>query len=318
MVCQIMVMRTPHPMQQVSRRTLHRQRYSQKLWVSDVKLYLLWFEFLAISPSYELARRFRAGDCAPDEVFPADFDEVLSVFDNLGDVQRTLFNTWWRKVAVLHFGHQGKPPLVEKVAEVPHSPDALPALTKEVDEYFANDWVEQGRQNTILLAIPVGMPDGKINQQIKKHLARVKSDRRQLIKPDPTYSLVGKRRHQDALMRYLRMVWFRSAMHKSSLWRVGAQAEVSETYSPVLDPKMEEVSPDDSVDRQMLTIIASRALLRARMIAENAARGRFPTHETCPHARDFDFEEMNTRLDLRNKWQDRAIERLLKKYGQVV
>ena len=313
-----MVMRTPHPLEKISRKTLHSQQYSQKLWVNDVNLYLLWFEFLAISPSYELARRFRAGNCTPNEVFPSDFDEVLSVFDNLGDVQKTLSNTWWRKVAVLHFGHQGKPPQVEKVAEVPHSLDTLPTLAEKVDEYFESDWVEQGRQNTILLAIPLGMPEGKINQQIKNHLARIKPDRRQLIKPEPTYSLVGKRRHKDALMRYLRMAWFRSAMHKSSLWRVGAQAEVSETYSPVLDPKMEEISSDNRYDRQMLTIIASRALLRARMIAENAARGRFPTHETCPHALDFDFKEMNTRLDLRNKWQDREIERLRKKYGHVL
>ncbi len=57
--------------------------------------------------------------------------------------------------------------------------------------------------------------------------------------------LVGKRHHKDALLRYIRMAWLRSAMHNKSLWRVGPQAKVSFTYSPVLDPKLEQVSIDD-------------------------------------------------------------------------
>ena len=107
-------------------------------------------------------------------------------------------------------------------------------------------------------------------------------------------------------MRYLRMTWLRSAMYRKSLWRAGAQARVSFTYSPVLDPKMQEVSVEDRYDREMLTIIASRALLRSRMIAENAARGRFPTHERCEAAMEFDFKELRQRIQRRNKWQERV------------
>ena len=78
---------------------------------------------------------------------------------------------------------------------------------------------------------------------------------------------------------------------------------------------MTEVSVEDRYDREMLTIIASRALLRSRMISENAARGRFPTHEKCETALEFDFKELRQRIRQRNKWQEREIKRLQKQHG---
>ena len=292
-----------------------KDRRSGGLWVKQISMYLLWFEYLAISPSYELARRHRAGQAIPSDLLPADFDAVLSVYDDLGDVQQALFRLWWKDVGLKHFGYQGSPPSVTRVAYATHHPKHIPDLSADVAQYFDEDWVDQGRQRVMLLAVPVGLPEGKINRQIKKQLARVKPDRRKLVDPVVKYPLVGQRHHKEALMRYLRMTWLRSAMYRKSLWRAGAQARVSFTYSPVLDPNMTEVSVEDRYDREMLTIIASRALLRARMIAENAARGRFPTHEKCETALEFDFKELRQRIRQRNKWQEREIKRLQKQHG---
>lgn len=79
---------------------------------------------------------------------------------------------------------------------------------------------------------------------------------------------------------------------------------------------MTDVSVGDRYDREMLTIIASRALLRSRMIAENAARGRFPTHEKCETALEFDFKELRQRIRRRNRWQEREIKRLHTEHGE--
>lgn len=293
-----------------------KDRRSGGLWVKQISMYLLWFEYLAISPSYELARRHRAGENLSPSQLPADFDTVLSVYDDLGDVQQALFRLWWKDVGLKHFGHRGSPPAVTRVAYASHTPDNIPDASSDVAQYFDGDWVDQGRQRVMLLAVPVGLPEGKINRQVKKQLARVKADRRKLIDAVVKYPLVGQRHHKEALMRYLRMTWLRSAMYRKSLWRAGAQARVSFTYSPVLDPNMPEVSVEDRYDREMLTIIASRALLRSRMIAENAARGRFPTHEKCQTALEFDFKELRQRIHRRNKWQEREIKRLQKLHGE--
>ena len=292
-----------------------KDRRSGGLWVSQISMYLMWFEYLAISPSYELARRHRGGEKVDPSQLPTDFDHVLSVYDDLGDVQAALFRLWWKDVGLKHFGYQGTQPKVTHVGYAPYHSQKTPDLTEELGMYFDEDWIEQGRQRTMILAVPVGMPEGKINRQIKKQLARVKAERRTLIEPVVKYPLVGKRHHKDALLRYIRMAWLRSAMHNKSLWRVGAQAKVSFTYSPVLDPKLEQVSIDDRYDREMLTIIASRALLRARMISENAARGRFPTHEKCETALEFDVKELRQRIHRRNRWQDKEVARLNRKHG---
>jgi hypothetical protein len=287
-----------------------KDRSNNGFWVSEISRYLLWMEYLAISPSYELARQVREGAKVDPSLLPSDFDQVLSVYDDLGNVQRALFRLWWKDVGLKHFGYKGTQPAVIRIGYTPHQTDSVPNLSSELAGYFEDEWDQQGRQRVMVFAVPVGLPEGKIMQQIKKQLARVKPERRTLLEPVAKYPLVGKRHHRDALMRYLRMAWLRSAMHKKALWRVGAQAKVSETYSPVLDPNMTEVSSADRFDREMLTIIASRALLRARMIAENAARGQFPTHEKCDAALEFDYPQLAKLIHQRNKWSKKEAERL--------
>ena len=63
-----------------------KDRRSGGLWVKQIGMYLLWFEYLAISPSYELARRYRAGETIPSDVLPSDFEAVLSVYDDLARI----------------------------------------------------------------------------------------------------------------------------------------------------------------------------------------------------------------------------------------
>jgi hypothetical protein len=288
----------------------NKDRRSGGMWVKEFSMYMLWFEFLAISPSYELARRYRSGEQLEDTLLPGDFDKVLSVYDDLGDVQKSLFSLWWKAVGLKHFGYQGTPARVNRVGYAIHQTRETPDLSANVNKYFEEDWIEQGRQRTMLFAVPVGLSEAAISRQIKKHLARVKAERRKLVETVSKYPLVGKRNHKDVLMRYLRMVWIRSAMYRKSLWRAGAQAQISQTYSPVLDPNADTLSDELRFDRDMMAIITSRALLRGRMIAENAARGRFPTHEKCPHALAFDFKELRRRIYRRNKWQVREVARL--------
>lgn len=279
-------------------------------WVKKIRTYLLWFEYLALSPSYELARRYRAGRAIDETKLPSDFEHVLSVFDDLGDVQRTLFRLWWKQVGLKHFGYHGVPPAVTRVGYVPHGLDTEPDLSDKLGSYFEEDWIQQGRQRTLMLAVPVGMPEGKIIKEMKKQLRQVKPERRFLIDQHAKYPLVGKRHHEPVLMRYFRTMFLRAAMISKKLWQVGSQAEISPTYAPIQFTDMPEGEIPDRYDREMLTIITSRALLRGRMIAENAARGRFPTHEVCPHALEIDYRELRRLIHRRNKWQRKEVERL--------
>lgn len=140
---------------------------------------------------------------------------------------------------------------------MPHKRDNLPDLAVQLTKYVTQDWVGQGRQRVLLLAIPVGMTESKITQQIKNHLAKVKPEQRRLIEPVAKYRLVGKRHHHDVMFRYLRMVFYHSNGIYGSIWRAAAQAQLSETYSSVLDPRVRVLTKDSIYDREMLTIIGS-------------------------------------------------------------
>jgi hypothetical protein len=89
----------------------------------------------------------------------------------------------------------------------------------------------------------------------------------------------------------------------SELWRVGVRSKVSETYSSEIDEHEEVLRSTDSYDRMMLTILTSRALNRAQMIAENAARGEFPSYKKCAHAVKFDYVELQQRWASRKLWE---------------
>jgi len=279
------------------------------VFVSRVEIYRLWFEFLAVSPSYQLAHRHRMGKAIPDDALPADFDQVLRVYDDLGDVQRALFQPWWRTVALRQFGFVGSPPSVTHFGYAPHQTDDIPDFTSNMSQYFESQWVEQGRQRTMLLAIPVGMPEGKILRQVKARLSKIKKEKRRLIDAESKYPLLGQRHRIDSLMRYLRAVWLRSALYNQPLWKVGLVSKVSFTYSNLYNGVKTQLAETDQYDREMLTIITSRALLRGRMIAENAARGRFPLHESFPEALEFDYQKLRQSIRRRAKWQTQEVAR---------
>jgi hypothetical protein len=84
-------------------------------WSADPnKLYRLWFELLALSPSYELAKRYRlqSGKLSKEDKDrkPADFEAVLKVFDDFGDVQKLFFKEWWTNRGLKLLGSPGNRP----------------------------------------------------------------------------------------------------------------------------------------------------------------------------------------------------------------
>ena len=116
----------------------------EDLWATKVGFYMLWFEYLALSPSYELARQFRAGDLkiSNNNRLPEDFDRVLEVFDDFGDVQRKQFLHWWRELGMQLCSHQGSKPKVTKVAAVSRKSAVLSDTAKALEEYTESDWCE--------------------------------------------------------------------------------------------------------------------------------------------------------------------------------
>lgn len=273
------------------------------LWATKVGFYLLWMEYLAISPSYELARRYRNHALTKDEQqqLPADFDTVLGVYDDLGDVQRTDFRDWWQDNGIDVFGHEGVKPRVQRIDTLTGNHNQQSAA--RVQAFVNGEWQQQAQPNTALLSIPLGLSKAQITRQLNKILGSYDEQSRILPNPRAKYPLLGTRQRKDTLFRYLAVVWMRSAMPRQALWRVGVRAKVSDTYSPELDPKARVVRGEQIYDREVLSILTSRAYNRGIALAENAARGRFPSYGMPEHAIQPNIHELWELVGSRRKWK---------------
>ena len=273
------------------------------VWAANLGFYLLWMEYLAISPSYELARRFRANDLSEQELdtLPADFEDVLAVYDDLGDVQRVRFLDWWSERALSVFGYKGSKPRVRKV-DVLRS-DRHRKAASRLQDFIEDDWTEQGQPNAMVVSIPVGLSKAQITRQLSKLNDNSLKERRVLPEPVAKYPLLGTRQRKDTLFRYLYVVWVRCAMPRQSLWRVGARAKVSDTYSRELDPKARIPRGELTYDRSVLSALTSRAWSRGIALAENAARGRFPSYDKVEHGLEPNLHDSWTLISSRRRWK---------------
>ena len=123
------------------------------VWATKLGFYLLWMEYLAVSPSYELARRYRAGTLTAEEQqrLPKDFEAVLTVYDDLGDVQRVSFLDWWSERGLPVFGYEGAKPRVQRIDSLRNTRHRNAA--ERVKTFIQSDWTEQGQPNAMLLSL---------------------------------------------------------------------------------------------------------------------------------------------------------------------
>ncbi|WP_313737298.1 hypothetical protein [Sphingobium yanoikuyae] len=256
----------------------------------------LWFQFLRISPSYELARRFRAGELPDKTALPDDFETVLSVYDDLGDVQDNTFIHWWRAVAIRQFGMESGNPALTRLGVISYDDedDRLMRLRSSVRDYLAEEWLDQVQPTTIIAAIPVGAPKAQIMKQLSAMIDAIASEERslnrRLLGQNAPYRLARTAKlHRTSTFKYLRCLMTKARLPDAKLWQIGAIVKLSSTYSERLDSMTKPGRHQQTEDRTALKILTSRALHRGHMIAENAARGIFPSYAKCPSASPMDF-----------------------------
>lgn len=277
------------------------------------RAYRLLFEFLRLSPSYELAKKAREEGLTQDETeaLPANFDQVLNTYDLLGDVQTILFGNWWRQRGLKAFGNPYSQPEVHGIKYLPGGADlGLADCAKALDSYLSCARPMEGLNPGLLLSLPLDRPKAEILREVGKLLDEHKANDTACM-AKPPLALASKRIHIKKLVISLKLLTYKAARPNWELWRLGAFANVSDTYSPIFDPMgpRKVADPQQSIDRLLMTKTTSRALKKAELIAENAARGKFPTDAPVEMAH-FDFHEIAARNTKKNTWERAEMKRL--------
>lgn len=277
----------------------------------------LMFEYLRLSPSYELARKANAEGLTDDEKqgLPPDFDQVLTTYALFGNVQRVLFRSWWLQRGLKAFGNPHSKPQVHELGHLADGVDVGPAeVTSALDQFLTDTRRDEGLAPALLLSVPLGRRKGEVLNEIGRLLERYAEQ--SVATPQPQLKLLGHRLRAKVLFSGIRLLWFKAAKPKWELWRLGAKARLSKTYSPVLkiDAPRKVADFTEMTDREMMSKITYRALLKSEAMAENAARGRFPTDEPVAKA-PFDYPKLAKIIRRKNLWEDKEKAALLKLFN---
>jgi hypothetical protein len=286
--------------------TLRGGDFTKEGWHTEATAaYQLMFEFLRLSPSYELARRDRTGTLKEKErkLLPSDFDLVLKTYDLIGDVNCVLFRQWWLLRGLEVFGNPYTKPQVHKIAFMANGQETdSQQITNAISNSYIDTRHAEGLSASLIVSLPLSLKRSEIMRRLRVILDEYKVKEIGTT-AQPKIKLMGKRFHANAMYKGLKLLWFKSAKPKWELWRLGAKAGLSESYSGILDPAAprrthNEIEMDDRITMGKIT---HRALGRFERIAENAARGRFPCFEPVTQA-DFNYSELAKRLLKHAQW----------------
>ena len=257
---------------------------------------MLMFEYLRLSPSYELARKARTGKLTATQkrMLPDDFDLVLKTYDEYGDVSKISFANWWASTGINLYGSEYIKPQVRQIANIEKNEEYEPGFAKALEHYFKSFRKHEGSGRALILAIPLGMPKRTILKEVTRMINKTgvtAPPKAQQAKR----SLTAKRLRSAPLFIGLNLLWAKAQNPDWVNWRLGVAAKVSPTNAVGLDINAKKASAKTVDQRNNMTVLTSRALKKAQYIAENAARGRFP--EPKPIALpEFDYADIYRRM----------------------
>ena len=266
--------------------------YSEMDW-----RFQMFFEYLRISPSYALANELKNEKALAKALGNKEWAErVWKTYNDIGNVYGVIYRDWWLGNGLKLFGIHNAKPKTQVIARFSHSGRIS---IDSINDYLSNDFVKQGRPDSLLISIPLGQKRMTIIKQLRKLLDEANQE--PIYQPKATYPLEVNKMRYRRLLAGLRLVYMQSARPDEALWRVATRAKISNNHGK-LDPNGKKKSFKDADSRRMLTIMASRLMRDTLIIAENAAQGRFPsTHPTS--VKTFDFETLKKMICENNKWE---------------
>lgn len=265
----------------------------EEVWADDVPMYEMWFQFMSCSPSYELAKRFRANQLTTAEIaaLPADFGTVLEVYDDFGDLKGVTFRDWWLKKAKPYFGAKSSTPLV-MYAGPTYLDDQHDADIRSMRAALMHEDQGWARKTSRTLHFSTALKRRDVLKMIKSELEQLEFEQQPVGNLRPKYPMLKIGKMRSALKKYKETLEVRAMHPNEQLWSIGVRSNISVDAAkwPCTDGR-----PDILAEElhQKLAIPTSRALRRARMICENAARGRFPDHSILKTAQEFVPADLN-------------------------
>lgn len=266
----------------------------------------LQFEFLRISPSYELANQiYNNHDDIDLEKFDElitnlytpkngpelseaestevviDFLKVIKLQTMLGDLSKITFDDWWHQIGGWYYGYEHDESSVELISTIEKDQSSFDKqeLLQKLTHHIEEKRKSEGNPKTLLVSIPMGISKKKILEQISNLIEEHKTPI--IPKVGDQNQFVLQRFRIDALANaifYLKM--WANWEEPIQLWRFAVLTKISPSIAEGL--KFDSKPTKSNLDqRNTLAVLMHRSLTQAQYIAENAAHGIFPSRKKC-------------------------------------
>ena len=241
--------------------------------------YTLIVPYIMQSPSFIAVRDASRGLRVAKNGMPLDAATVLRVaerFDILDLDSCDDFNTnhnWWMRVGRYLYGTKTKIPDVAQVL--------INAGKSSVIEVPSNPYPTIALQVPLTLTATEALSQIRFIFQYHTELSRVSFNAPIPDRHDAEYKLLPSRLRQDTLVNGVQaLAKYRAGV---PLWRIGNELTLSP--SNAIDERDETLDQDMIAGKKrVLSIMSHRLIKTAALVAENAARGRFPCDDPFPEA----------------------------------
>ena len=218
----------------------------------------IFFHFLLSSPSYALAHKYRNKKILKGIKLPADFKNVQETYKLVGDIFNSTFEDWWQKGGYKLFDYQN-----------------------DIKRLSLNINLDKPINNSIDDAL-----------RAIKDAYKFKSTR----KSNQKIKFIINKMHLNSLLNrknFIVMKALCNRFHKRDFehWRVAIAAKIFSKWTDGLKINS-KVTKDNLQARTALTELSSKLLYEGWLIAENAARLKFPSKDFNPNALPINFVEL--------------------------
>lgn len=222
----------------------------------------LFFYFLLMSPSYELAHRLKGKKDLKGMDVPADFDKVRKAYDLIGNIYEATFEDWWQARGYRLFEYQSEiRKLTMSVDLTKPQAESLQQVTEAIKNAYALNKKNSAEQKIAF-----------INNKL--HYSSL-NDRKNFLM---TKSIANFKLGRDV-----------------ENWRVAVKARVLSKWIEGLTVDAKPTQ-DNLKARVALGELSSKLVKDAWYLCENAARLAFPSVEANPNALAIDYKAVAQKL----------------------
>lgn len=260
-------------------------------------LYELWFMFLRISPSYRLASlRARGRLRTSDDQLPSDIDVVQRVYNDLGNVYYLDFEEWWYGKAQLKFGHDNALPMqvLGLISNsVAKSTEKSSQISEYVQEFIADQRPAAANPAVAIFGVPLYADPAACIAAFIELLDEVQGHAPEHIFGMPYRLQKTRRKHRD-LLRLVQLVWLRGGLKRTRAAATAGHRVMTRLGLTTLNrttpaKARSQESIDQTAQKNNANIAMQTRLREAYRIAENAARGIFPSEEPLTDERTWNI-----------------------------